>query len=157
MRYVLQLSILLAAFGISTALASDRLRLAQAVPVPGQIAPQGQVLPAPLLPTPLISSQTSTACLVACDTQVMNCQNACVVVGPTTGTLNPWQFALHSQLHDPTARLQTGVHQAAGAVNCHVPGLFKLAEAAEKSWRRLDGYNQLPKVILGVKFTNIRR
>jgi putative transposase len=23
---------------------------------------------------------------------------------------------------------------------------------AEKSWRRLDGYNQLPKVILGVKF-----
>jgi hypothetical protein len=33
-----------------------------------------------------------------------------------------WQFALHSQLHDPTARLQTGVHQAAGAVNCHVPG-----------------------------------
>jgi hypothetical protein len=89
MRYILQLSILLAAFGISTALASDRLRLAQAVPVPGQIAPQGQVLPAPLLPTPLISSQTSTACLVACDTQVMNCQNACVVVGPTTGTLNP--------------------------------------------------------------------
>jgi hypothetical protein len=29
-----------------------------------------------------------------------------------------------------------------------------LAEAAEKSWRRLDGYNQLPKVILGVKFTD---
>ena len=32
--------------------------------------------------------------------------------------------------------------------------IFKLAEAAEKSWRRLDGHNQLPKVILGVKFTN---
>jgi putative transposase len=30
----------------------------------------------------------------------------------------------------------------------------KLAEAAEKSWRRLDGHNQLPKLILGVKFTN---
>src|SRR6201984_2818689 len=30
--------------------------------------------------------------------------------------------------------------------------IFKLAEAAEKSWRRLDGHNQLPKVILGVKF-----
>jgi len=29
---------------------------------------------------------------------------------------------------------------------------LKLAEAAEKSWRRLDGHNQLPKVILGVKF-----
>jgi putative transposase len=29
--------------------------------------------------------------------------------------------------------------------------IFKLAEAAEKSWRRLDGHNQLPKVILDVK------
>ena len=32
--------------------------------------------------------------------------------------------------------------------------IFKLAEAAERSWRRLDGRNQLPKVILGVKFTD---
>jgi putative transposase len=32
--------------------------------------------------------------------------------------------------------------------------IFKLAEAAEKSWRRLDGHNQLPKLILGVKFTD---
>src|SRR6202045_4101509 len=32
--------------------------------------------------------------------------------------------------------------------------IFKLAEAAEKSWRRLDGHNQLPKILLGVKFTD---
>jgi putative transposase len=32
--------------------------------------------------------------------------------------------------------------------------IFKLAEAAERSWRRLNGHNQLPKVILGVKFTD---
>jgi putative transposase len=32
--------------------------------------------------------------------------------------------------------------------------IFKLAEAAEKSWRRLDGHNQLPKVILAVKFAD---
>jgi len=32
--------------------------------------------------------------------------------------------------------------------------IFKLAEAAEKSWRRLDGHNQLPKVILGVRFAD---
>ena len=32
--------------------------------------------------------------------------------------------------------------------------IFKLAEAAEKSWRRLDGHNQLPKVVQGVKFKN---
>jgi putative transposase len=32
--------------------------------------------------------------------------------------------------------------------------IFKLAEAAEKSWRRLNGHNHLPKVILGVKFAD---
>src|SRR3981189_851695 len=32
--------------------------------------------------------------------------------------------------------------------------IFKLAQAAEKNWRRLDGHNQLPKIILGVRFTD---
>ena len=32
--------------------------------------------------------------------------------------------------------------------------IFKLAEAAEKSWRRLDSHNLLPKLILGVKFAD---
>jgi putative transposase len=32
--------------------------------------------------------------------------------------------------------------------------VFKLIEAAQKNWRRLDGHNQLPKIILGVKFTD---
>jgi putative transposase len=32
--------------------------------------------------------------------------------------------------------------------------IFKLAEAAEKTWRRLVGHNQLSKVIPGVKFTD---
>src|SRR5262245_54509490 len=32
--------------------------------------------------------------------------------------------------------------------------IFKLAEAAERSWRRLDGHNQLSKIILGVSFTD---
>jgi len=32
--------------------------------------------------------------------------------------------------------------------------IYKLAEAAEKSWRRLDGHNLLPKLILGVKFAD---
>src|SRR5437016_13319811 len=30
--------------------------------------------------------------------------------------------------------------------------IFKLAQAAEKSWRRLDGHSQLPKLITGIKF-----
>jgi transposase-like protein len=32
--------------------------------------------------------------------------------------------------------------------------LFKLVEGAQKTWRRLDGHNQLPKLIQGVKFTD---
>ena len=32
--------------------------------------------------------------------------------------------------------------------------IFKLAEAAEKSRGRLDGHNQLPKIILGVRFAD---
>jgi transposase-like protein len=32
--------------------------------------------------------------------------------------------------------------------------VFKLVEAAQRAWRRLDGCNQLPKLILGVKFAD---
>ena len=32
--------------------------------------------------------------------------------------------------------------------------VFKLVNAAQKSWRRLDGHNQLPKLIQGVRFTD---
>jgi putative transposase len=32
--------------------------------------------------------------------------------------------------------------------------IFKLAQAAEKSWHRLRGYDQLPKIICGVKFND---
>ena len=35
--------------------------------------------------------------------------------------------------------------------------IFKLAEAAEKSWRRLDGHSQLPKLILGIKLRRRNR
>ena len=33
------------------------------------------------------------------------------------------------------------------------PLVFKLVDAAQKSWRRLEGHNQLPKLIQGVRFT----
>lgn len=32
--------------------------------------------------------------------------------------------------------------------------VFKLVDAAQKSWRRLDGHNQLSKLVLGAKFTD---
>src|SRR6516165_125206 len=78
MRYLLQLAILLAALADSTAFAEDRIQLAQVV-IPGQVQP------VPLVPTPLIASQASTACVSGCDTQAMTCQNACVP-GPRTVT-----------------------------------------------------------------------
>ena len=33
--------------------------------------------------------------------------------------------------------------------------VFKLVDAAQKSWRRLDGHNQLPKLIQGVRFLSL--
>jgi transposase-like protein len=32
--------------------------------------------------------------------------------------------------------------------------VFKLVDGAQKTWRKLDGHNQLPKIIKGVKFTD---
>jgi putative transposase len=32
--------------------------------------------------------------------------------------------------------------------------VFKLVDAAQKSWRRLDGHKQLPKLIQAVRFTD---
>lgn len=30
--------------------------------------------------------------------------------------------------------------------------VFQLVDAAQKSWRRLDGHNQLPNFVLGARF-----
>jgi hypothetical protein len=46
----------------------------------------------------------------------------------------------HGSVRGPDHWLQTAV--------------FKLLEAAQKSWRRLDGHNQLPKLVLGVTFND---
>ena len=35
--------------------------------------------------------------------------------------------------------------------------VFKLVNAAAKTWRRLKGKNQLPKVVLGIKFQTASR
>jgi hypothetical protein len=41
---------------------------------------------------------------------------------------------------------------ADGYLSAH--GATKLVEAAQRSWRRLDGHALLPKLILGVKFAD---
>jgi putative transposase len=50
-------------------------------------------------------------------------------------------------------------HRTTRAKGClsHDTGIimvFKMIQTAQSSWRRLDGQNQLPKVITGVKFTD---
>jgi hypothetical protein len=34
------------------------------------------------------------------------------------------------------------------------PTVFNLIDRAQKTWRKLDGHNQLPMIIQGAKFTN---
>jgi hypothetical protein len=78
MRYAFRVLLVVAAASLALG-ETDRLALAQS---------SQTVQPAPL-PQLLPQSSTSTACLVACDTNAMNCQNACVVVGPITTTTTP--------------------------------------------------------------------
>ena len=73
MRRVLQRSIFVVIFSGTVAFAQQG---------------QQQVQPTPNAPTPLLLGPNQTACLVACDTQVMNCRNSCVVAGPITA-VNP--------------------------------------------------------------------
>lgn len=46
--------------------------------------------------------------------------------------------------------------RAKGCLSCEtgVIMVFKMIQTAQSSWRRLDGQNQLPKLITGVKFTD---
>jgi hypothetical protein len=71
MRYVLRLFVVTVALS-----ASGEPTLAQT----------GQTVPPPPPPTLLPTTSTFTSCMVTCDTVAMNCQNACVVVGPAATT-----------------------------------------------------------------------
>jgi hypothetical protein len=53
-----------------------------------------------------------------------------------------------------TSLIEAGVDVDFAAVWRAMAGLDQIAQAAEKSWCRLDGHNQLPKVIHGVKFVD---
>ena len=72
---------------------------------------------------------------------------------PSTGsTCAPGSRSIQKHLrhraapHDPVERLPLQQDRARHGLQA--------VEAAQKSWRRLDGHNQLPKVIQGVKFTD---
>ena len=63
-------------------------------------------------------------------------------------TTNPIESAFATVRHRTTRSKGCLSNETALAM------IFKLAQAAEKSWRRLKGYSLLPKVILGVKFND---
>ncbi|MEC9487814.1 MAG: transposase, partial [Prosthecochloris sp.] len=51
-----------------------------------------------------------------------------------------------------TVRLRTAKTRGQGTMATTLAMVFKLAERAQKRWRRLRGYKLIPKVINGVKF-----
>jgi len=61
-------------------------------------------------------------------------------------TTNPIESAFATVRHR-TTRTKNCLSNATA-----IAMVFKLLEAAQRSWRRLDGTNLLPKVICGVKF-----
>ena len=63
-------------------------------------------------------------------------------------TTNPIESAF------ATVRHRTTRSKGCLSIKTALAMIFKLAQAAEKSWRRLNGYSLLPKVILGVKFND---
>ena len=64
------------------------------------------------------------------------------------------RYFLYNQSSFATVRHRTVRSKGCLSNKTALAMIFKLAEAAEKSWRRLDGHNQLPKIILGVRFTD---
>jgi transposase-like protein len=60
------------------------------------------------------------------------------------GALGFWKAA--GEVWPKTREQRCWVHKTAN--------VLKLVEGAQKNWRRLDGHAQLPKLILGMKFTD---
>ncbi|MEK7757754.1 MAG: IS256 family transposase [Planctomycetota bacterium] len=56
-----------------------------------------------------------------------------------------------------TVRLRTRVTKGAGSREAGLSMAFKLIQAAEKNWRRLDGHELIPLVRAGTKFENGKR
>ena len=53
-----------------------------------------------------------------------------------------------------TVRLRTDKTKGCLSRQTALAMVFKLVDGAQKTWRKLDGHNQLPKIIQGVKFTD---
>jgi putative transposase len=62
----------------------------------------------------------------------------------------------HHRVKSPLTISEMRTVRTKGALSAKTAKLmvFKLVNAAAKTWRRLNGENQLPKVVQGVKFKN---
>jgi putative transposase len=70
----------------------------------------------------------------------------------STGTIYAHQIPIESVF--ATVRHRTVRTKGALSAKTAKLMVFKLVNAAAKTWRRLKGENQLPKVVQGVKFQN---
>ena len=63
------------------------------------------------------------------------------------------------QLFDFPDHFRTIRHRTARTKGCLTPDgmlhmMFKLGQCAEKTWRRMRGLKELPKVVAGISFTD---
>jgi hypothetical protein len=73
--------------------------------------------------------------------------------GPTSGPLAPGQRWSAARKREVVLRLMRGESAELLSRELGLP-VFKLVMAAAKTWRRLNGENQLPKLIQGVTSRN---
>ena len=71
---------------------------------------------------------------------------------PNTG--NTWNPSNPIQSTFATGRHRTIRSKGCLSNKTALAMVFKLVDAAQKSWRKLHGHNQLPKLIQGVRFTD---
>ena len=72
------------------------------------------------------------------------------------GCRSDWVLAVSAspEVRHRTVRTKGALSQDTARLNTARLMVFKLVMAAAKTWRRLKGENQLPKVIQGVTFKN---
>jgi putative transposase len=76
------------------------------------------------------------------------------------GMWGEWGSVPYSRTTNPiestfaTVRLRTRRTKGSGSRTACLTMVFKLAQCAERSWRKLNGSTLLPEVIRGVKFVD---
>src|ERR1700758_5873881 len=78
-------------------------------------------------------------------------------VGHRSGTLAPRNLIpVTNPIETPFATVRHRTIRSKGCLSnkTALAMVFKLVEGAQKNWRRIDGNNQLPKLIQDIRFTD---